>query len=604
MPDLSASVEVIAARGNARAAGRRRHRERADVRAGPRSGGARRPRRWRRSSLAARRGRLRRAEDAAAVPTSRPPRSRAAISSRSSKRAATSGRSGRSLVTAPFQAGELQILKLAANGSTVKKGDVVAEFDALTLRRTLQDKQSELRQAQAELDQATRAGEDRRRAGSHRRSIKAQYDVERAKLDLGDPQTRGARSEVERTQARARRRRAAAEGSARRRNARTRPSATADLGDAASGRSTRSRRTSIWPKRGLGVARRSRRRPTAPSASCRTTGTATAMGPAQEFRPGDRAWAGAQILELPDLSSVHLTSHIDESDRGQLKVGQTATMRVDAVPDRAYQATITDISVLARVDFSSGLAAGEELRSEAVDHRRRRAAAAGHERRRAHRRRHDSRHAARADRRGLSCRGPADRLPARGIAVSTKCRSRSCAAAASRSRSRRRSTPGDHVALVAPASRRPAGRSNDATPTDRRGRPCSWLLGARRRSPAAHARAPRAAAAAAADDPLVPTTRVTRGPLELERPRHRRAARVEVGDAHRAVGRRHAAHPAAARRPARRSRPATSSSSSIRPSSSTRSSRRKSELAEAEQEIVKRKADLEVQAAAGRGRRC
>src|SRR5262252_7699095 len=59
------------------------------------------------------------------------------------------------LVTAPYQAGELQILKLVANGSAVKEGDVVADFDALTLRRTLQDKQSELRQAQAELDQAT-----------------------------------------------------------------------------------------------------------------------------------------------------------------------------------------------------------------------------------------------------------------------------------------------------------------------------------------------------------------------------------------------------------------------------------------------------------------
>jgi multidrug efflux pump subunit AcrA (membrane-fusion protein) len=53
------------------------------------------------------------------------------------------------LVTAPYQAGELQILKLAASGAMVKQGDVVADFDALTLRRTLQDKQSELRQAQA-----------------------------------------------------------------------------------------------------------------------------------------------------------------------------------------------------------------------------------------------------------------------------------------------------------------------------------------------------------------------------------------------------------------------------------------------------------------------
>jgi multidrug efflux pump subunit AcrA (membrane-fusion protein) len=49
------------------------------------------------------------------------------------------------VVTAPFQAGELQILELAANGAAIKRGDVVANFEAVTLRRTLQDKQSELR---------------------------------------------------------------------------------------------------------------------------------------------------------------------------------------------------------------------------------------------------------------------------------------------------------------------------------------------------------------------------------------------------------------------------------------------------------------------------
>jgi multidrug efflux pump subunit AcrA (membrane-fusion protein) len=40
-------------------------------------------------------------------------------------------------VTAPYNAGELQIVKMASNGTTVKDGDVVAEFDAVTLRRTI-----------------------------------------------------------------------------------------------------------------------------------------------------------------------------------------------------------------------------------------------------------------------------------------------------------------------------------------------------------------------------------------------------------------------------------------------------------------------------------
>jgi hypothetical protein len=76
-------------------------------------------------------------------------------------------------------------------------------------------------------------------------------------------------------------------------------------------------------------------------------------GGAQEFRPGDRTYAGAAILEIPDLSEIHLSARIDEGDRGHLKVGQPATVRLDAIPDREYQATVTDVSLLARPDYSS-----------------------------------------------------------------------------------------------------------------------------------------------------------------------------------------------------------------------------------------------------------
>ncbi len=141
-------------------------------------------------------------------------------------------------------------------------------------------------------------------------------DVERSKLALGDAQQRL--------------RRAGSEGS---REPRRRRNRTWRRGNA---RSRRSRPTSSWPSAG---SRRCRcwRRPTGRSASCRTIRASGPMGPAQEFRAGDRAWPGAQILELPDLTSIHLATRIDEADRGQLKTDQTATIRVDAIPDREYQ---------------------------------------------------------------------------------------------------------------------------------------------------------------------------------------------------------------------------------------------------------------------------
>ena len=52
------------------------------------------------------------------------------------------------VLSSPMQSGELQILKLAKNGSMVKAGDVVVQFDGTTLQRTIQEKQSELKQAE------------------------------------------------------------------------------------------------------------------------------------------------------------------------------------------------------------------------------------------------------------------------------------------------------------------------------------------------------------------------------------------------------------------------------------------------------------------------
>ncbi len=77
------------------------------------------------------------------------------------------------------------------------------------------------------------------------------------------------------------------------------------------------------------------------------------MGNPPEYRPGDSAYPGAEIVELPDLSKVHLEAKLDESDRGKLRAGQTATIRVDAIADHEFQAAVSDVSVLAKVDFSS-----------------------------------------------------------------------------------------------------------------------------------------------------------------------------------------------------------------------------------------------------------
>lgn len=253
------------------------------------------------------------------------------------------------LVTAPYQAGELQILEIKPSGASVKKGEVVAKFDALTLRRTLQDRQSERRQAVAERDQAheqskLKAEEDATAL------MKARYDVQRAKLSLGDPEVSAA-MELERNRL--------ALLDADQRLVEAEKKDQADKSSARADVDTRDRKIAKIDA-DIAMAERALNSLEVAAPADGTVSimpnyrASSPMGPAQEFRAGDRAWPGAQILELPDLSSVHLQSRIDESDRGQLKVGQKATVRIDAIPDREYTATVADISLLARVDFTSG----------------------------------------------------------------------------------------------------------------------------------------------------------------------------------------------------------------------------------------------------------
>ncbi len=72
------------------------------------------------------------------------------------------------------------------------------------------------------------------------------------------------------------------------------------------------------------------------------------------FKPGDRAWPGAAIAELPDPSTLKISARIEEAERGQLKLGQTGAVRVEAVLDGNFEGRIDTISPTASLDFNAG----------------------------------------------------------------------------------------------------------------------------------------------------------------------------------------------------------------------------------------------------------
>jgi multidrug efflux pump subunit AcrA (membrane-fusion protein) len=259
------------------------------------------------------------------------------------------------IVQAPRDVGELRILKLARSGTEVTKGEVVAEFDAVTMRRTISAKESELRSAEAELEQAAAQSSItlEERAAAVR---KAEFDVERARLALGASDAGGGVEIVSAIEAE-RARLSLSDAEQRLLEAQA-AFETARTGIESERRAREDRLEKI--KADLDRAKRS---VTALAVTAPSDGTVSVMpnsrsasflGPRREYQAGDTTYAGATILELPDLSSVDLVARLDEADRGPIRRGQPASVRAEAVAGRDFRAAVTDISLLARTDFTEG----------------------------------------------------------------------------------------------------------------------------------------------------------------------------------------------------------------------------------------------------------
>lgn len=254
-------------------------------------------------------------------------------------------------LSAPLQSGgDLQITKLVKNGAAVKKGDIVVEFDATSLEQRLAERRSDLKSAEGEIEQLQ--AQQRITIEEQKTALlKAKYDVERAKLDLGK---RDLISEVEYQEAKLAL--SDAEQRLKETQAKEISAAAAAQADLVGKVRKRDKAKFDVERTEAGIAQLRLRAPADGVVNILTNPRTQSMfgGGGTEFHEGERAWAGATILELPDLSSIHLEARLDETDRGRLKVGQEAVVRIEAVPGRDFQAKVDLISVLARVDFSSG----------------------------------------------------------------------------------------------------------------------------------------------------------------------------------------------------------------------------------------------------------
>jgi len=252
------------------------------------------------------------------------------------------------MLTAPSSGADLQIVDLATNGSKVSAGDVIVTFDPTNQQRTLETKQSELKQAESEIER-TEAEQRRRVASAQSELEEAKKALARARLEIQGNELR-ARLEAEKYTLAV----SDAEEHVRELEKKIEGERMAARADVAIARQKRDKALYDVKDTERILASLQIKAPNDGLVSLLPNFRAGGPGrAAPEFRRGDRAWFGAPIAELPDLTQVQMTARIDEADRGRVQSGSGVRVRVDAVPDKELTGSLKDISVVAKPDFTT-----------------------------------------------------------------------------------------------------------------------------------------------------------------------------------------------------------------------------------------------------------
>jgi HlyD family secretion protein len=248
-------------------------------------------------------------------------------------------------ISAPAEAGDLQIVKVPAEGAPVKAGDVIVEFDKTKTEQDLAQFRSALKSAEAEIAQAraqARISEEEDKTAL----LKARYDVEGAKLEASKQEIV---SKIEGQEAKLK----LADTEQKLREAETKQKS-----DQALHQATVESKIQASKKSQFDVQRAERalsqmtlRAPSNGIISLLQHWSGSNM---TTYHPGDRAWPGAPIAELPDATTLRISARIDETERGRLAAKQPVTVQLNAIPDRQFTGHIEQISSIATMDFSSG----------------------------------------------------------------------------------------------------------------------------------------------------------------------------------------------------------------------------------------------------------
>ncbi len=239
----------------------------------------------------------------------------------------------------------VQIQWLVPDGSRVKPGDTLVEFDNTAFASNLEEQRLAVLRAEQALErqQAQNRGSE---LAAEMEVERSQVTLEKAELDAGVPETLLSQREHDERQLALERARAAHDKALANLEA-AHTAAAADLQVA---------------KINLAKARRDVE--TAERAIADLEVKATRAGivviadnPREErkLQVGDTVWVGLPVLSLPDLSQVEVDATLSDVDDGLIAVGMPARCTLDAYPDRPFAGQVTAISPVAKEEAGNSL---------------------------------------------------------------------------------------------------------------------------------------------------------------------------------------------------------------------------------------------------------
>lgn len=256
-------------------------------------------------------------------------------------------RSVNSIVLTAPQVPDPRIVKLAEAGKPIKKGDVVIEFDAAQQEQYYLERNTSVRTADSEIVQ-TKASHRIVDEQDSMNLMTSNYNLERSKLDASKAEVvsaiEGAKSRIDV---------GISEGELQ--QVKTSVKAHGTMQEADLYRLDQ-RKEKLVRDADRAKGYLSKMVVTAPNdgvvnllPNFRASGSFGSAPP--PFKEGDRAWTGAAIAEIPDLSNMRIDLKLEEVDRGKLKLGQQIRVRVDALADRELVAMLDWISPIASVQY-------------------------------------------------------------------------------------------------------------------------------------------------------------------------------------------------------------------------------------------------------------